>query len=279
MKVMPISTNARACWRVAIALTLLVVAAGCRGGSHNDAASRNESTADTSHTLAAGAEAQPGISQQTTTDATTPDKTEPEAVTTEKSEPAPHKTAPHKTAPQKPAPPRNAVLPAGTHIVAELQSGISTADAAAGDRVTLRTVEPVTVGGRTVVPTGSKIHGEVTYVKGAGRIKGAPELTLRFSELVLADGRTFPIACEPFRVTGKSAGSESLKEIGGGAAAGAVVGALLGKGSGALKGAAVGGILGTGVAVATKGHQIELPAGQQIGVDLTTPLTVTADAE
>ncbi len=261
------SPFARSCWRLGIAMTLLALAAGCsRGGSRNAAASRNESAADTSQTMAASPAAQQAEPQQTAPEATTPEKTAP----------APRQAARRQTAPQRPAQPQTAVLPAGSHIVAALESSISSADAKAGDRVTLRTVEPVAVGGRTVVPTGSTINGEVTYAKGAGRISGAPELTLRFSELVLPDGNTYPIACEPFRVTGKSAGSESLKEIGGGAAAGAVVGALLGKGSGALKGAAVGGILGTGVAVATKGHQIELPAGQQISVDLTTPLTLRA---
>jgi hypothetical protein len=275
----------RGCRRAVIAMTLLALGAlavGCsRGGSHSAATSRNESVADTSHTVAASsaaqqAEPQQAAPQQTTPEATTMEKTSPEPKTPAKAAPAPRQTAHHQTAPQKPAQPQNLVLPAGSHIVAALQSGISTADAKVGDKVTVQTAEPVAVEGRTVIPTGSTINGEVTFVKGAGRIKGAPELTLQFNEIVLPDGHAYAIACEPFHVIGKSAGGESLKEIGGGAAAGAVVGALLGKGKGALKGAAVGTAAGAGVALATKGQQIELPAGQQISLDLTTPLTLPA---
>jgi len=189
-------------------------------------------------------------------------------------QPSPSTQPSQSAEPARAARPESAVLPAGTHIVAALQSSISTASARAGDKIVLRTLEPVEVDGRTVVPTGSTIDGEVTYAKGAGRIAGAPALTLRFVDLRLSDGRDTALSCDPFRVVGKSAGKESLEEVGGGAAAGALVGGLLGHGGGALKGAAVGGILGTGVAVATKGHQIELPAGQRLSVDLAAPVTL-----
>ena len=102
------------------------------------------------------------------------------------------------------------------------------------------------------------IRGEVSHSKGGGRIAGAPELTLRFREIVV-DGRSYDIEADPFRVRGKDDVNESVGEIGGGAVVGGVVGALAG--GNALKGAAVGAVLGTGVAVATKGHQIVLPCG------------------
>ncbi|MBI4364962.1 MAG: hypothetical protein HY568_05990, partial [Candidatus Latescibacteria bacterium] len=45
-----------------------------------------------------------------------------------------------------------------------------------------------------------------------------------------------------------------------------------------LKGAAVGAVLGTGVAVATKGNQIVLPAGQKLKVTLDTPVAIKLKA-
>ena len=51
-----------------------------------------------------------------------------------------------------------------------------------------------------------------------------------------------------------------------------VVGAIAGS---TLKGAVVGAVLGTGVAVATKGNQIVLPAGQKLRIRIAEPVTVS----
>jgi hypothetical protein len=168
---------------------------------------------------------------------------------------------------------------AGTVITAALQSTVSTESGKAGDRIELRTLLPVRVNEKDIVPVGSVIRGEVTHSEGGGRLGGAPELTLRFTELAMTDGSSYPIACEPFRVKGKSDTKETVGEIGGGAVAGGIVGGVLGGSKGDIaKGAAVGAILGTGVAVATKGNQIVLPAGQKLRVTLTTPVAVTLKA-
>lgn len=175
---------------------------------------------------------------------------------------------------ERAAGPREETLASGTSIEGALQQTISTDKNHVGDKLELLTTEPVRVGEHLVVPSGSTIHGEVTLAEGAGRIAGGAELTLRFTQLSLADGAAYPISCEPFRLKGKSAGKESALEIGGGAVAGGVVGGLLGGKKDIVKGAAVGAVLGTGVAVATKGKQIVLPAGQKLRVTLTAPVTV-----
>jgi len=166
-------------------------------------------------------------------------------------------------------------LTAGTSFTAALQSTIDTGKNKAGDAIRLRTREPVRVNELTVVPAGATISGEVTHVEGAGRIAGGAELTLRFTELTLEDGKSYPISCEPFRLQGKGDAKESAAEIGGGAVAGGIVGGLLGGKDDIAKGAAVGAVLGTGVAVATKGDQIVLPAGQKLKVTLDAPVAIT----
>lgn len=169
-------------------------------------------------------------------------------------------------------------LVAGTSFTAALQNTIDTGKNKVGDRISLRTLEPVRVNEKTVVPAGATINGEVTHVEGAGRIAGAAEVTLRFTELTMSDGTSYPISCEPFRLKGKSDAKESAVEIGGGAVAGGVVGGILGGKKDILKGAAVGAVLGTGVAVATKGNQIVLPAGQKLKVTLDTPVAIKLKA-
>jgi len=165
-------------------------------------------------------------------------------------------------------------LTAGTTFVASLQSTVATDKNKVGDAIALRTIEPVRVNEMEVVPAGATIRGEVTHIDPAGRIAGGAELTLRFTTLETADGQSYAISCTPFRLEGKGDAKESALEIGGGAVAGGVVGGLLGGKDDIAKGAAAGAIIGTGVAVATKGDQIVLPAGQKMKIALDAPITV-----
>ncbi|HEU4725557.1 MAG TPA: hypothetical protein VFU59_09720 [Candidatus Eisenbacteria bacterium] len=163
---------------------------------------------------------------------------------------------------------------AGTTFVGSLQSTVDTGKNAVGDKITIRTLEDVRINEMTVVPSGATINGEVTHIEGVGRIAGGAELTLRFTELVMPDGKSYAISAEPFRVKGKSEGKSSALQIGGGAVAGGVLGGVLGGKDDIAKGAAAGAIIGTGVAIATKGDQIVLPAGQKMKVTLDAPVTV-----
>jgi hypothetical protein len=168
-------------------------------------------------------------------------------------------------------------LPVGTALKGELETTVATDKNQVGDPVRFRTSEPITANGRTVVAAGARVLGTVTYVRAAGRMKGAAELTIRFTELELASGQRFPITCEPLRQVVKGDGKETAAEIGGGAAAGGILGGALGGKGGALKGVAIGAAVGTGVAAGTKGNQIVLPAGKSISVRLSAPTTLTND--
>jgi len=165
-------------------------------------------------------------------------------------------------------------LTTGTEFVASLQNTIDTGKNKVGEDISLRTTEPVRVNAMEVVPAGSSINGEITHIDPAGRIAGGAELTLRFTELVMPDGKSYAISCDPFRLKGKGEGKSSALQIGGGAAAGALIGGLVGGKDDIGKGAAAGAIIGTGVAVATKGDQIVLPAGQKMKVALNAPVTI-----
>lgn len=160
---------------------------------------------------------------------------------------------------------RTATLPSGTELVGELSHGVSTDQSRVGDPVELRTVGPIMVGADETIAEGVVLRGTVTHVKGGGRVAGAPELSVLFTELVV-DGETYPISADAFQVKGKSDTKESALEIGGGT----VVGGILG----GVKGAVVGAAIGTGVAVATKGDQLTLPSGQKLRIRLTREVTV-----
>jgi len=164
-------------------------------------------------------------------------------------------------------------VPAGTRMIAALDQTVSTKSSDVGQRIELTTVDPIQLKDGRVLPEGVTIRGEVTHSKDGGRIAGAPELTLRFTEMEVL-GEDYPIRADPFRVVGKSDLGESAAEIGGGAVVGGIVGAITGH---PVRGAAIGAVIGTGVAVATDGDDIVLPAGQRLRLRLAEPVTVKID--
>lgn len=168
---------------------------------------------------------------------------------------------------------RTVTIPAGTALVAALERDVSTERNRVGDNVELRTVEPIRLGEGAEIPAGVRIRGTVTEAKGGGRIAGAPQLGLSFTEIVV-DGERRPISAQPFHVSGKSDAGKSAAQIGGGTVAGAILGRIVGGKGGTVKGAVVGAAVGTGVAVATEGGHIVLPAGQRLRVRLDGPVTV-----
>jgi outer membrane lipoprotein SlyB len=117
------------------------------------------------------------------------------------------------------------------------------------------------------------VHGTVSEAKGGGRIAGAPELTLHFTEVEL-DGESYPIVAESFHVQGRNDAGKSAAEIGGGAVAGGILGRVVGGKGGTLPGAVVGAAIGTGVAMQSEGDQLVLHTGQLLRVRLTAPATV-----
>lgn len=204
-----------------------------------------------------------------------------EQTVTEK--PAPKRVANKQAATRKPvetssvalpAPPVSIVLPVGTVVPTTLETTLETDKNSVGDAVTARTSEPVVAEGATVIPANSIVYGRVTHVRSAGRMKGAAELTVRFTELQLPNGERVAITCDPLRRFQKGSGRETATEIGAGAVVGGALGGLLGGKDDVLAGAAAGAAAGTGIAAATKGHQIVLPAGESVKITLAAPLTL-----
>lgn len=147
-----------------------------------------------------------------------------------------------------------------------------------GDNVELRTTAPIYAGSGDVIPDGVTIYGTVTEARGGGRIAGAPELALRYTDIEV-DGNRYPIRADQFRVRGKNDALQSAAEIGGGAVAGGVLGRVIGGKGGTAPGAVAGAVIGTGVAVATDGDQLVLPAGQKLRIRLGSSVRVTYHPE
>ena len=185
---------------------------------------------------------------------------------------------PRHEAPPPPKPePIVKTLPAGTEVDVELVDAVSSKNSQVGDTVRVRVAKAVMVDGLTVVPTGVIIGGVVTEAVPLKKIGGAASLGLRFETLELPDGTRTAIAANVLE-KGKSETGKDAGTIAGATAGGALLGRLLSKNDktkGTLIGAAVGAAAGTGAAAATKGQEVELPAGTPLALRLDQAIAVT----
>jgi type IV secretory pathway VirB10-like protein len=169
------------------------------------------------------------------------------------------------------------VIPASSVIGLQLDTSLSSERARVEDRVDARVTRDVTAGGRVAIPAGSRVIGSVTLVERGGKIKERARLGVRFHTLVFADGTELPIKTEAVFREGESPSGESARKIGGAAAGGAILGAILGGGKGAVLGGAAGAAGGTAATMAGDRNPASLSAGTVITVRLTDPVSVDVE--
>ncbi len=164
-------------------------------------------------------------------------------------------------------------VPAGTRITVRTDSQINSASAHVGQAFHANLTKDLVVKGKTIAKAGAPAKGKVTYAKSSGRLHDPGEVTIRLTSIQLANGKTMPVSTSGFRAKGKSHTKSNVTKIGGGAAAGALIGGLAGGGKGALIGTAAGAGAGTGVAAATGKEEAVVHAETAI------TFTTTADAK
>jgi outer membrane lipoprotein SlyB len=118
------------------------------------------------------------------------------------------------------------------------------------------------------------VKGKVAYAKSSGRLHAPGQVTIRLTSIQLKNGKTLSVSTSGFRAQGKSHTKSNVTKIGGGAAAGALIGALAGGGKGALIGTAVGAGAGTGVAAATGKEEAVIHT--ETAITFTTTANATA---
>jgi len=168
---------------------------------------------------------------------------------------------------------RDVSAPVGTTLSLALVTPISTETAKVETPVTARLRQAVVVDGLTILPAGATLHGDVTEVERAGRVRGRSHLAIRFTEVVV-DGQRDPLRTSAVSFEGEATKSEDATKVGGGAGIGAVIGGIVGGKSGAAKGAAIGGAAGAGTVLATRGREVELAEGTEITAALASPFSI-----
>ena len=141
-------------------------------------------------------------------------------------------------------------IPGGTQVEIRIIDNLSSATAHEGDTFQGTLEREIVVDGRTLYPRGSDVSGKVTFAHPSGRLSDPGELELVLTS-ISTGRRTYPISTQPWSLKGESHTKSNASKIGGGAALGAVIGAIAGGGKGAAIGAGVGAAAGTGAAAAT----------------------------
>jgi hypothetical protein len=168
-----------------------------------------------------------------------------------------------------PVPP--VVIAAGTNLELVLETALSSVTSVPGDRVVARIVQASDEGGPSELPGGSYLEGRVADARASGRVKGKALVDVAFDRIVVR-GERHPIETSGLRIEADDSHKRDAAMVAGGAAAGAIIGAITG--GSAKKGAVIGAAAGGGAVLATKGKEVELPAGTPASVRVTQERTL-----
>lgn len=179
-------------------------------------------------------------------------------------------------------------LPIGTAIRMKLETPLATNTTSRGDRFGGRVTQAVMLNGRTIIPVGAALEGEVFRSEDKRRYKGTPTLDLNPDTVTLPDGTKYAIRASIVDTNARKVNVNDEGEIKGDGrdkrdwvemGAASVVGAGIGAAAGGGKGAAIGAGIGATASVVrwlTKTRNASLPAGTELVMELSRPLQLTA---
>lgn len=182
----------------------------------------------------------------------------------------------------------NLSLPAGTALKVKLENALTTFSSKAGDPFSARVTEAVQLDGKTVIPIGATVQGRVTRVTEPRRIAGKPTIAIFPENVILPNGERYVLNAtlvdtslrhgadvnDEGQFKGDGHDGKDLTEIGFGAGGGMLVGGLIGGGKGMLIGGTIGAV-GTVAHWLGKHRSAALPAGTELVMELSRPMTLS----
>lgn len=165
-------------------------------------------------------------------------------------------------------------LDSGTVVPVTLTESLDSKTAQPNDVFHATLASDLMSNGVVVIPRGSPVLGRVVDVKEAAHFKGNALLTVELTQLT-AHGRKITLVTDSYSKQGAGRGKNTAEKSGGGAALGAIIGALAGGGKGAAIGALAGGGAGAGVNAVTRGEQAQIPSEARLEFRLQSPVTVS----
>jgi hypothetical protein len=181
---------------------------------------------------------------------------------------------------RRPAPTNTSLISVGTTLRVRLENDLSSKESRVGDRFTAVVLDPERY-------EGARVTGHISSIKKSGRVEGRTSMGLTFDSIETRSGSRGVMRAEVIRVydpnsesSGRvdeegsvesgSRGKQTLKRSGIGAAAGAVLGAIVGGGKGAAIGLIVGGAAGAGSIAIEGSKELELDSGTELLLRVTS---------
>jgi hypothetical protein len=183
----------------------------------------------------------------------------------------------------RPRPDRSAIktttfqIAAGTEIAVRNDEMIDSSKAADGQTYAAEVTDDVhDASGAVVIPRGANARLVIKSAASGGRIRGASDLVVDLQS-VSVEGQQYAVTATDYEQTGREgigANKRTAEFAGGGAALGAVIGAIAGKGKGALIGGASGAGAGALTQILTKGSAVKIPAETLMTFKLEKPVRI-----
>ena len=154
-------------------------------------------------------------------------------------------------------------LPAGTVLPVDLETAVGSDTSRVEQPVSGRLRRAVTVERRAKCCRRARsVSGHVTAAQRPGKVKGRGLIAMRFTQLDTPGAGTTRISTATISRLAPATKKKDAVKIGAPAAAGAVIGRIVGGKGGAGKGAVIGGGAGTGYVLATRGKEVRIGQGR-----------------
>jgi len=182
---------------------------------------------------------------------------------------------PVQAAPPPPPQPvvRDITIPAGTVVPVRITETLDSKTAQTNDAFHGALAADLGTQGVIALRRGAPIVGRIVEAREAAHFKGQSLLTLELTE-VQRGGQKIAVTTDAYTKQGAARGKNTATKAGGGAAFGAIIGAIAGGGKGAAIGGLAGAAAGTGVNAATRGEQTVIQTETLINFQLQSPITV-----
>jgi len=182
---------------------------------------------------------------------------------------------PIQAAPPPPPQPvvKEVTIPAGTVVPIRITEALDSKTAQTNDAFHGALAADLGTQGVIALRRGAPVTGRIVEAREAAHFKGQSLLTLELTQ-IQRSGQKIPVTTNAYTKEGAARGKNTATKAGGGAAFGAIIGALAGGGKGAAIGGLAGAAAGTGVNAATRGEQTVIPTETLINFQLQSPITV-----
>jgi hypothetical protein len=168
-------------------------------------------------------------------------------------------------------------IPAGTNLAVRVTDNINTKTAKANDSFHGTLISSIRENGYEAMPAGMPVLGRVIEAKPASHFTGTALLSVELISMKIgtpAGPQSTPVATQELSSKAAGRGANTARKAGGGAALGAIIGAVAGGGRGAAIGAVSGGALGAGSNAVRPGQEIDIKPEQLLEFKTAVPIDV-----